>query len=173
MATGIWCLSFLILNLLVAISDFRFHRVPNKWLVATLTAQAVWLFLVWQGIAISRVGASGWDQALAGLSFGLILFYPLWRFRAVGAGDVKFIATLAFVLGLDNLFPVLLIGTAACGIHGLGVVLLVGWMPARNMWRSGSPTRRGVPYAAYLALAAIAWMVWQVSQGSLLVATGG
>src|SRR3546814_14397367 len=152
MATGIWCLSFLIFNLLVAVSDFRFRRVPNNMLLVGLVLQMIWLFFVWQGSVVSSFGASGWNQAFIGFGFGLILFYPLWRFRAVGAGDVTFIATLAFLLGLGNLFPVLLIGTVACGMPGLGMLVLMGWTRARNVWRSVSPTPRGVPCAASLAI---------------------
>ena len=173
MAVYSWGFPFVIFNLFVIIRDLRDRRVSNRLLLIALVLQAVWLVLDEQVQGRVPVATYGWGQALVGFSLGLILFYPLWRFRALGAGDVKFIAVLGFLLGPGGLFPVLLLGTITCGLHALGMVVLMGWTSARNVWRSDSATRRGVPYAAYLALAAIAWMFWKVSEGGLRITWGG
>ena len=171
--TLLWCIVFLVYGAAIAIHDFRYRRVPNKLLLAAVGLQAGLLVLLWQTTEILPFGAQRWDQSLIGFVLGLIIFYPLWRFRALGAGDVKFIAVLGFMLGPSGLLPVLFLGTIACGLHALGMVLAMGWTSARNVWRSDSATRRGVPYAAYLALTAIAWMVWKVSEGGLRITWGG
>ena len=169
----VWCAAFLVLGSLIIVCDFRYRRVPNQLLLGGVLLQVVWLvYISAAGVGLGHWSIH-WSLALVGFALGLILFYPLWRFRALGAGDVKFIAVLGFLVGPTGLFPVLLLGTVACGLHALGMVLLMGWAPARNVWRSSTVTRRGVPYAAYLALAAIAWMVWKVSEGGLRITWGG
>lgn len=171
--TLLWCIVFSLYGAAIATHDFQYRRVPNKLLLVAIGLQTGLLILLWQTNEVLLFGAQRWDQSLIGLALGLILFYPLWRFRALGAGDVKFIAVLGFLLGPAGLFPVLLLGTVACGLHALGMVLLMGWTSARNVWRASPATRRGVPYAAYLALAAIAWMIWKVSEEGLRIAWGG
>lgn len=172
MSVGIYVAVFCVFNFLIGMSDFRIRRVSNRTLLAALVLQGIWLMYlgVGHGYEVFMLPvATGWGQAVAGFILCLVLFYPLWRFRALGAGDVKFIAVLGFLLGPAGLFPVLLLGTVACGFHALGMVLLMGWTQARNVWRASSATRRGVPYAAYLALAAIVWMFWKVSEAGLRI----
>jgi prepilin peptidase CpaA len=171
----IWAGLFLLYSSIIVITDFRCRRVPNKLLIVAMLLQSIWLTVVFSRKVDEAMpfGAVHWDSALIGFVLGLVIFYPLWRFRALGAGDVKFIAVLGFLLGPSRLFPVLLLGTVVSGLHALGMVLLMGWASARNIWRGNSATRRGVPYAAYLALAAIAWMVWKVSEGGLRITWGG
>jgi prepilin peptidase CpaA len=173
-AENLYISFFSIFCLFTVVLDLRHRRVPNRMLLVAVVLQIIWLvYLTLDGRPASVFEATEWRQAVVGFFVGLAWFYPLWRFRALGAGDVKFIAVLGFLLGPVGLFSVLLVGTVACGLHALGMVVLMGWTSARNVWRSDSATRRGVPYAAYLALAAIAWMVWKVSEGGLRITWGG
>ena len=156
-----WWVPFVVFNLVIAVQDFRWRRVPNSWLVAALAAQAVWLLAVLHGWASPGAGAAGFAAALAAFGLAMIVFFPLWRLRALGAGDVKYIATLGFLLGPQTLIPVLVAGTLASGLHAAAIVVRYGWTQARAAWRPPSGTgRRGIPYAAYLALAAITWLAW-------------
>lgn len=162
-----WGLPFVVFNLVIAVYDLRWRRVPNGWLVAGLAAQAVWLLAVRLGWAGPGAGADGFAAAAAAFVLALVFFFPLWKFRALGAGDVKYIATLGFLLGAPTLIPVLLIGTLACGLHALVVVMRSGWSQARAVWRPApGAARRGIPYAAYLALAAIGWLAWLATGGA-------
>lgn len=158
-----WCL-FLILNTFVIWFDFSARRVPNALLVAGLTLQIIWLLLTnYYPFDTRLIPASmGWTESLTGLIAGLAIFYPLWRFQAMGAGDVKFIALLGFCLGLPAQINALLLASILAGVHALGLILHLRW-PASSA-RAGTPAtaKRSIPYAAYLALAALGGAGWQL-----------
>lgn len=163
-----WCL-FLILNVCVIWFDFSARRVPNTLLIVGLILQIIWLLWVdFYPVDTGFISASmSWAESLAGLLAGLVIFYPLWRFRAMGAGDVKFIALLGFFLGLPGQINALLLASILAGIHALGLVLHPRW-PA-SLIRSAAPVsaKRSIPYAAYLALAVLGGTGWQLHTGQL------
>lgn len=115
------------------------------------------------------------SSSLLGGVIGLAFFLPLYALRAMGAGDVKFFALLGLMMGASALLPIWLIASVIAGMHALvwyvankRLVMLPTWhlLLARvsgNNWyqmmhgmmherREG---RSGIPYAAYLAIAAL------------------
>ncbi len=101
-----------------------------------------------------------WRQCLTGFLMGLLVFFPLWSLKLLGAGDVKLIATLGFLLGFAGLWQVVLVATVLTGLHAVITVLAQGWLPARaNWWQESKEQRRGVPYGAWLAITALAWVL--------------
>lgn len=154
----------------VFVYDLLFRRVPNWILLATLIAH---VGIMWS------IG-EGWQyvtarQSLLGAGIALAFFVPLYALRAMGAGDVKFFTLLGAMMGPFHLFPLWLIASVLAGVHA--IVLYIsnrdvvpvgeGWYRWKmrlneNTWyqtmmhkRAG---RKGIPYAAYLAAAAIAIM---------------
>ncbi|MNV59597.1 hypothetical protein D3C71_1520280 [compost metagenome] len=90
----------------------------------------------------------------------------------MGAGDVKFAGALGLWVGLPALAPIWIVASLVAGIHSVLWLALRRWPvfpqlalmlsgPLRAT-ESGTPVRRLriIPYAAYLALVAAAWMVW-------------
>jgi len=154
-----WPCLFLAFNALVIAYDLRFRRVPNPLLAAALLLQGLWLLAAPPELT-APMAASGWAQAGLGFAVGLGLFYPLWRFGAMGAGDVKYIAVLGACVGTAGLFPALLAGSLLAGVHALAVTATGGLAGARASWRAGAGKRRGIPYAAYLAVGAMAGAAW-------------
>lgn len=150
----------------LAITDFRSHRIPNR-----LTVPAALIAL------LVNIGISGIGGALgsgAGLLVGLAVFLPLFLFGQFGAGDVKGMAAVGAFLGPHGAI------LAACWtlIAGLvgGLALLFtagGWSAVRSMlhrWvfrahvlcttgraariepAPGDPARRYFPYGFAIAL---------------------
>jgi prepilin peptidase CpaA len=78
---------------MVALVDIRTHSIPNA-----LSATAAALGLIAQ---VSLNGAPGLLSALAGAAIGLGMFLPFYLLRAVGAGDVKAMATVGIFLGVQ------------------------------------------------------------------------
>ena len=76
---------------MAALIDLRTQRIPNA-----LSATAALLGLIAQ---VSLNGAPGLLSALAGAAIGLGMFLPFYLLRAVGAGDVKAMATVGIFLG--------------------------------------------------------------------------
>src|SRR3954471_18021179 len=76
---------------LACISDLRTRRIPN---VLTFSAAG--------GALLFHLVSGGWNAAgwsLAGYGAGLLLFFPLFALRGMGAGDVKLLAAVGAWLG--------------------------------------------------------------------------
>lgn len=157
MATMTWVL--LCWLMLVIQQDAWHRRVPNA------------LVLAGAGLAVSAwfldaqpFGANGGDLLLGGAAaFGALLFF--YFFDLMGAGDVKFAGALGLWFGLSPLLPIWIGASLLAGLHALAWLALRRWprLPRLAMALDGRPgTRvagrrvRRIPYAAYLAIAAIA-----------------
>ncbi|MCR6479706.1 A24 family peptidase [Variovorax sp. ZS18.2.2] len=152
--------------LFVSVYDFRQRRVPNWLVLAGAVVALAALALGMQPFGID------WTQALlgAGVGFGaLLLFYA---FGLMGAGDVKFAGALGLWVGLTALAPIWIVASLLAGAHGALWYVLQRWPlsprlalilsgPTSAANGSATPRRaRFIPYAAYLAMATVAWMVW-------------
>lgn len=176
----------------IALCDLLLRRVPNWLVVAGLLVYVV-------GLVMMQVpGPDGfstqWITSLTGLLAALLIFVPLWKFGAMGAGDVKFLGLLGFVFGLPGLIAAWLLGSVLVGVHTLAVLLtrnsqVSSWVGLRlrqglfgqgatssapaqapvtarfywfSHWRAARMgSRKGAPYATYLALGAGAWLAWR------------
>ena len=143
----------------VAYFDIRFRRIPNRLLVSMLGICLV--FFVYadffgktdSGLAIY------WPSAFAGFFAGLAFCFPFWRLGLVGAGDVKLLAVLGFMFGLNGLWQLALVGCVLAGLHALGLVVVRG-KTILGLWSRTSASRVGVPLGAHLAAASLLWMFW-------------
>ncbi|WP_179284124.1 A24 family peptidase [Bordetella genomosp. 10] len=144
-----WWLVFVAFNVCVVIYDLRWRRVPNKLLLAAMALQLLALAAMRTGLVAGPLpGARGWGQALGGFCLGLLFVVP-WRLRLMGAGDVKYMAALGLFTGPWTLALAVLWAGVAGGLHALCQVFRMA-----RQGPAGRP-RRGVPYAAYIALAAL------------------
>lgn len=113
-----------------------------------------------------------WTSALLGAAIGfgfLLLFYVV---GVMGAGDVKFAAVLGLWVGLPGLVPIWIAASLLAAAHSVLWLALRRWAlfpraarllvgPSSSAAQGASSARaRFIPYAAYLALAGMAWMVW-------------
>lgn len=170
--------SFVVLCSLVLIGDLSVRKVFNVLVVLGLVVQGV--FLVW-----GDVGANGLvnqvEPAVTGLVVGFVLLLPLYAFRAMGAGDVKFFAVVGWWMGPAALLPVFVIASLMAAAHAIAVTMAGSiWslaardigqrlaavlpMPAARRTATGTQRRRerrGIPYAAYMAAGAVGMLVWQ------------
>ena len=153
--------------LLVAVYDFRQRRVPN-WLVLAGVALAL------AALALSvNPFQSDWQSSLLGaaVGFGCLLF--VYAIGLMGAGDVKVAGALGLWVGLAGLLPIWIISSLFAGAHALLWIFLQRWplspklagmlfrQPLSSTGETPSLGRpRFIPYAAYLALATVIWMVW-------------
>ncbi|QFZ83389.1 prepilin peptidase [Variovorax paradoxus] len=159
---AIACLFWLVL---VAVYDCRKRRVPN-WLVlaGALTALAAL-------VLGAQPFGTDWRAALLGMLAGFLLI-AFYATGLMGAGDVKFAGALGLWVGLSALIPIWIGASLLASAHSVLWLALKRWPffprlalmlagPSRTP-ESGVPTRRIriIPYAAYLALTAAAWMVW-------------
>ena len=147
--------------------DFMFRRVPNGLLLLFLLAHIASVIVDGHGVG----GIDVWNSVI-GAVLGLMVFVPLYVWRVMGAGDVKFLVVIGVLLGFKGLFVVWLIGSVLAGMHALVFHLygaLAGLIPLRlnrfvqqvadgEMYKrmmNARQGRKGIPYAAYLAIAFI------------------
>lgn len=161
------------------VADVFFRRVFNWLVILGLLVKSVALAVA---ADVSPVFVQQWSAALAGLGLAFIFMLAFYIFRAMGAGDVKFFAVLGFWLGTAPLLPIWVMGSLLAGVHALvGYCCRTGafgqWLVLQSCaqvaisrvpvlqrmehWvaavRGG---RRGIPYAAYLAVAALVYVPW-------------
>jgi len=162
-----------LLCVLVIVGDFYQRRVRNPWLIAALLTGAAWLIWFW-----TQHAAAPLITAITGLVIGMAVLLPFYIGGLMGAGDVKFFATLGFLLGAKTLLPIWIIGSLLGGMHAVTILLsryliryphlgLAGlqmWATQSRLWqhvlvaRNG---RKGLPYAAYMAIGALLTMFFQ------------
>jgi len=153
----------------VAASDLYARRVSNRWLLAALAVLVG--ILLWRGAE-----AAQWRAAGMGLLCAAALL-PCYAIGWMGAGDVKFFALLGALFGPHGLLPIWIIASLLAGMHAVAVMTspaLKTWMPlplrfavenSQSRLQAWPPHQRmlaarrgrqGIPYAAYLAAAALA-----------------
>ena len=154
--------------LAAGIADIRYRRIPN-WL--TVGGAAL-------GVAFAALsGAGSLLHALEGLAAGLAIGVVLFLFKALGAGDAKFMAAIAAWAGWERLpaaYLAMLAGGAALALvwsirhRILGATLIStsaivgaavsngGRMPPMM----GGTAAGKFPYGVGLGVGAIAWWFW-------------
>lgn len=177
-----WYLGLLwALCVIVFCTDWLFRRVPNRVLLAVLVGYVVLRVVDGWGLPVGH--AIPLTYSLIGAALAFVFLLPFYVFRAMGAGDVKFFAVLGLLLGPASAALVWLIATALTGLHavvqwlfasralpGLEVVARAtgAWMDKEGTrfrcvvdWiQDRRQGRRGIPYAAYMAVAAVSQWYW-------------
>ncbi|MFA5625887.1 MAG: prepilin peptidase [Thiohalomonadaceae bacterium] len=134
----------------LAVQDWRFHRLPNYWLLAGLIFATAYALLYGE----MPLGA-GWLEALIATAIVLVCFVPLYAMKWMGAGDVKFLAVIAWLGGLPTLLGVLLYGSLLAGVIALFLIYRPYWAMSWPVVSSTTSSRRRIPYGTCLALALI------------------
>jgi prepilin peptidase CpaA len=108
---------FLVALIVVAAAyfDLRYRRVPN-WL--TLTG-------VLSGIALNTflLQTQGLLFSLKGLGGAMLIYFPLYMLRAMGAGDVKLMAAVGAIVGLWNCVAIIVVTLVLGGIAAFVLVV--------------------------------------------------
>ena len=161
----------------IAAMDLRLRKVRNWMVLLGLATGLAALF------SAHPFQISLW-RGLTGMLVAFAALLPFYALRWMGAGDVKFAAVIGLWFGLSpNLLFIWLGGSLLAGLHGLAVVSWrvlcaspwAGWLQARLPLPLGSALaampstpaapsgkqsiRRSIPYAGYLAIAAICMLL--------------
>lgn len=158
---------FVSLCIVIAAYDVMYRRVPNSILLVALGLHFLSLMTMGTGFA----GIDVWQSVIGG-SIAFAVFLPFYLLRTMGAGDVKFFTLLGFLLGIKYLAIAWLVASLMAGVHAIAWFAwqhgIAADLPALGKMadkiadsrfyqrmvqqRSG---RKGIPYAAYLACAAL------------------
>ena len=121
--------AFLALIVIVAaVYDYRFRRVPN-W----LTFSGV---LIGIGLNAFLYETPGLWLGLNGVGLALLIYFPLFVLRGMGAGDVKLMAAVGAFVGPINWIGILLLTAVFGGIAAIVLVSLKGRLRQTlyNLW---------------------------------------
>lgn len=154
----------------VAWLDFTTQRISNSnvLLLLCLGLGSLLLFAVQSG--------SWWDMGLSALA-GLLLFvvfFPFWILRKVGAGDVKLMAVIPFLVGGSGLvvFSLLLMVFAVA----MAVVVKNPFLLPAGAFRLyvQHMDRKGVvPFGVPISAAAIGAIAFQMYGGLVMASSSG
>ncbi len=103
-------------------NDLKTGRIPNAWLLTGLALAAACRF-------VSADPRSIISDSLPGMLIPLLILFPLFFFRMLGAGDIKLFCVLGFLLGKSRIFPCLFLSFL------FGAVLSVILMTAAGILR--------------------------------------
>ena len=188
-AMGLTTLALLVLTALVF--DLRQRRIPN---VVVLLALASGLLInligpqTWQsGAALLTVypSALGAKGALLGALTGLAVFLPFYLLRAMGAGDVKLMASIGSFVGPATAINVALFILVTGGVLAVvrmvwvrktqlvlfNVVTALGQLVPGSVARFDAATQSAdrMPYALAMAGGLLAYSAWIFSDHAPLV----
>ncbi|AXF22239.1 hypothetical protein CUJ89_08160 [Burkholderia pyrrocinia] len=141
----------------VAASDIRFRRIRNSLVIAGLVCALVGATIGRNPFGISLA------QSLVGATVGLVCFFPFFALRVMGAADVKVFAVLGAWCGMQALLWLWIIASLAAGLHALWLMLRsrtsVVALYARDTPAMTLGGRRATPYAAFLVMPAVVWLL--------------
>ncbi len=153
--------------------DLRTRHIPN-WL--NLSG-----LILGFGLNVFFLQAGGLKLAVTGLGLALLIYLPLYLIRAMGAGDVKFMAAIGALIGPENWFSVFLTTAILGGIASLCLIaarnrlqltlnnlstianeLLHGRLPFRKDPSLDVHDRRalGLPHGTVIAISACIFIVF-------------
>jgi prepilin peptidase CpaA len=116
-----------------AIYDFRFRRIPN-WLV--LAGLVAGFGLNTALFAIAGLQAAGLVRAALGMGLALLIYFPLYLLRAMGAGDAKLMAAVGSIVGWGNWLAVFVLTAIIGGVLGAIALLFAGRI-RKTFWNIG------------------------------------
>jgi prepilin peptidase CpaA len=101
-----------------AITDIRSRRIPNALVITAFAA----------GLAANTTlgGLDGLWRAAAGAGLALLVYFPLFLLRGMGAGDVKLMAAAGALAGPRAWFWIFVLAAVSGAVAGLVLALARG-----------------------------------------------
>jgi prepilin peptidase CpaA len=101
-----------ILSVVIAYTDTRYRRIPNKLVVAALIC----------GLSVNTIFGGAWGLLLSfggfALAFAITLLFH--SFGALGAGDVKLFGAVGSIVGVSLVLPTLVAVVLVGGVMAFG-----------------------------------------------------
>jgi len=111
-----------------AIYDLRYRKIPN-WLVLTGLVLGF-------GLNTFLFELTGLTNSALGMGLALLIYFPLYLLRAMGAGDAKLMAAVGSIVGWGNWLAIFVATAVIGGVLGLIVLLFAGRI-RKTFWNIG------------------------------------
>lgn len=109
-----------IVLLIAAVSDSRFHKIPN-WLTYPTMFVAIAYHTIMSGLA-------GFLFSLEGVGLGIAVLIVFYLMGGMGAGDVKLMGAVGGLLGPNGVFEAFLFTAIIGGIYSIALLILHGYL---------------------------------------------
>jgi prepilin peptidase CpaA len=100
--------------------DVRSHRIPNRLVLSGLAFGLIY------SVFVPFWGHHGFLWALGGAAIGFGVLFPLWMLRMMGAGDVKLMAMVGSLLGIQVIQTALIATLIAGAVFSIGFAVRHG-----------------------------------------------
>ncbi len=106
------CLALLFIS---AVIDIKYKIIPNGIVLVVLVL----------GLSFNLINSAGLGlkQALFGLGGGLFIMLPVYLLKGWGAGDVKLMAALGSVVGLDKIIDIIFYSVLLMGLMSVVFIM--------------------------------------------------
>lgn len=121
----------IVLSFFVSFYDFKYRRIPNKLLLTGLV-YGVLVFVCMAFFIPLNIVFKGFLFGLIGLMAGGVFLYVPYKYKQVGAGDVKLVMVFGLLLGFKGVILSILVGAIIGGIWALGLAWRNGGL--HHMW---------------------------------------
>lgn len=121
----------ILLSACVAVSDFKFRRIPNQYLFVGVLYFFVIFAAMLLFLPLGHV-LKGFAFSLIGFLIGGLFLYPAYKLKQVGAGDVKFMMVLGLLMGPKGVILALLLGAMVGGVWALILAWRIGGL--KHLW---------------------------------------
>jgi prepilin peptidase CpaA len=111
-----------------AVYDLKFRRIPN-WLVLMGLVLGI-------GLNTFMFELGGLKQSALGMGLALLIYFPLYVLRAMGAGDAKLMAAVGSIVGPGNWILLFIVTSILGGVTALIVLLFAGRI-RKTFWNVG------------------------------------
>jgi prepilin peptidase CpaA len=111
-----------------AIFDLRYRKIPN-WLVLTGLVLGF-------GLNTFLFEVTGLANSAKGMGLALLIYFPLYLLRAMGAGDAKLMAAVGSIVGWGNWLAIFVATAVIGGVLGVIVLLFAGRI-RKTFWNMG------------------------------------
>lgn len=115
----------IVLAVMVSISDIKTRRIPNLYLMYGCYYILGIFILMFFSVPIGMVLKGVFMNLLGAILGGLILYLP-YKYRQVGAGDVKLVMVFGLFLGLKGAMLSILMGAMIGGLWALFLAWRLG-----------------------------------------------
>ena len=103
----------LMLLLIAAVIDLKYKIIPN-WIIFSI---------VFIGLSFNSIPPNSLKNPLYGLGAGFFIMLPVYLLKGWGAGDVKLIAAIGSVVGIDKIIDIIFYSLMGMGALSLPFVL--------------------------------------------------
>ncbi|MBY0502087.1 MAG: prepilin peptidase [Alphaproteobacteria bacterium] len=117
---------YCIINVIIAVYDFSFFRIPNL-----LLAMLLGIYII---VAPFYISLEDISSSLIIFAVVLIISFALFSFKFIGGGDAKYIAVSSLWVGAQGILPFLLIVSIIGGALALPYLFLKDHMGRCSDW---------------------------------------